>query len=216
MGASESVIANEDYLVGLETGTVAVPAPEAPLVARLRAGERAAFEELVATYQSLVYGLAYRLLGDPEEARDISQETFLKAYRYIGSFRGECGLKTWLYRLTVNQASNQRRWWRRRKKKETLSIDSSHDDESTSYADRLRCSGRSPEQMAIIREREQALLKALDTLKHEYRAAVVLRDIEELSYEEISAALDLPVGTVKSRIARGREELRRRLQEMGV
>lgn len=216
MSASESVIAEERLYVGYEAGAVGVSSAETGLVARMKAGERAAFEELIESYQSLVYGLAYRLLNDPEEARDATQETFLKAYRHIGAFRGECGLKTWLYRMAVNQASNHRRWWRRRRQRETVSLDAPHGDTSATLGEHIPANGRSPEQVALGRERQRLLLVALDALKHDYRVAVVLRDIEELSYEEIAATLDVPVGTVKSRIARGREELRKRLQEMGV
>jgi len=216
MGVSESAMLEERLYVGFETDVAAPSGADAALVARLKRGERAAFEELIATYQSVVYGLAYRLLGDPEEARDVAQETFLKAYRHIATFRGECAVKTWLYRMTVNQASNQRRWWRRRRKGETVSLDAPVGDSSATLGDALAAGDRSPEQQALGRERQRLLMAALESLKHDYRAAVVLRDIEELSYEEIADALGVPVGTVKSRIARGREELRRRLEEMGV
>jgi RNA polymerase sigma-70 factor (ECF subfamily) len=216
MGAGESIIAEESLYVGFETGAIAVPSADTALVARRQKGERAAFEELIQTYQGLVYGLACRLVRDREEARDLAQETFLKAYRHIGSFRGECGLKTWLYRLAVNQASNNRRWWRRRRRDETVSLDDSLGETTVTVGDRLECGDRSPEQVALHRERHRLLLDALDTLKSDYRIAVVLRDIEELSYEEIAQTLDLPLGTVKSRIARGRDDLRKRLQEMGV
>jgi RNA polymerase sigma-70 factor (ECF subfamily) len=216
MGVSESAIVEERLYVGFEAEVAAPSGADAALVARLKRGERAAYEELIATYQTVVYGLAYRLLGDPEEARDVAQETFLKAYRHIGTFRGECAVKTWLYRMAVNQASNQRRWWRRRRRGETVSLDAPVGDSTATLADALAGSDRSPEQVALGRERQRLLMAALESLKHDYRAAVVLRDIEELSYEEIAEALGVPVGTVKSRIARGREELRRRLEEMGV
>ncbi len=216
MGVSESAIAEERLYVGFDAGTAVVSGADAALVARLKRGERAAYEELVESYQSLVYGLAYRLLGDPEEARDVAQETFLKAYRHIGTFRGDCAIKTWLYRMAVNQASNQRRWWRRRRNRETISLDATIGDSTATIGDGLAADGRSPEQVALGRERQRLLMLALDSLKRDYRAAVVLRDIEELAYEEIAEALAVPIGTVKSRIARGREELRRRLEEMGV
>lgn len=215
MGVSESAIAEERLYVGFEAGATA-SGPDAAFVARLRRGERAAYEELIAAYQGVVYGLAFRLLGDAEEARDVAQETFLKAFRHIGTFRGDCGIKTWLYRMTVNQASNQRRWWKRRHRKDTISLDAPKGDTTATVGDALPAGGRSPEQVALASERQRLLLVALDSLKHDYRTAVVLRDIEELSYEEIAEAVGVPVGTVKSRIARGREELRRRLEEMGV
>ncbi len=216
MGAREMALVEDGLYVALETeAAVAYPAADAVLLARLKAGERGAFEELVATYQGLVFDLAYRLLGDREEARDVSQEAFIKVFRYVGAFRGESGLKTWLYRITVNQASNQRRWWTRRRRRDTFSLDSSTED-AQPMAERIRSNGPSPEQSALAREREARLMAALDTLKHDFRVAVVLRDIQELSYEEIADTLEISVGTVTSRIARGREELRKKLQELGV
>jgi RNA polymerase sigma-70 factor (ECF subfamily) len=201
--------------VGVEEA-IAVSSTDAALLARLKAGERAAFEEFVATYQGLVYELSYRLLGDPEDARDATQETFLKVYRHVGNFRGESGLKTWLYRIAVNQASNQRRWWRRRRKKDMLSLDAAPDDARETLADRLASRVATPEQVALDRERERRMMEALETLKHDFRVAVVLRDVQDLSYEEIAETVGVSVGTVKSRIARGREELRRRLRDTGV
>jgi RNA polymerase sigma-70 factor, ECF subfamily len=195
---------------------IAVSSTDTALLARLKAGERAAFEEFVAAYQGLVYELSYRLLGDPEDARDATQETFLKVYRHVGNFRGESGLKTWLYRIAVNQASNQRRWWWRRRKKETISLDIAGDEGRETLADRLAARGATPEQIALDRERESWMMTALESLKHDFRVAVVLRDVQELSYEEIADTLGISVGTVKSRIARGREELRKRLRETGV
>jgi RNA polymerase sigma-70 factor, ECF subfamily len=195
---------------------ISVSSTDTALLARLKAGERAAFEEFVAAYQGLVYELSYRLLGDPEDARDATQETFLKVYRHVGSFRGESGLKTWLYRIAVNQASNQRRWWWRRRKKDTISLDLAGDEGRETLADRLAARGATPEQNALDREREHWMMTALESLKHDFRVAVVLRDVQELSYEEIADTLGISVGTVKSRIARGREELRKRLRETGV
>ena len=118
--------------------------------------------------------------------------------------------------MTVNQASNNRRWWQRRRRRDTVSLDAPVGEDDVTFGDRIESSGRSPEQAALRSERQRLLLRALESLKHDYRVAVVLRDIEELTYEEIAEAVGVPVGTVKSRIARGREELRKRLQEMGV
>jgi RNA polymerase sigma-70 factor (ECF subfamily) len=216
--AAREIAVGEESLyaaIGAEAAP-AVPAADAALLARLRAGERAAFEELVSAYQPLVYELAYRLLGDPEEARDVAQETFLKVYRHVGGFRGDSGLKTWLYRIAVNQASNHRRWWHRRRKRETVSLDVPEVGQASTLGERIASGSASPEQVALRRERERRVMAALETLKHDFRVAVVLRDVQELSYEEIAEALEISVGTVKSRIARGREELRKRLREMGV
>jgi len=187
---------------------------ETGLVEKLRAGDRGAYEQFVAEYHQMVYSLALRLVGDVEEARDITQETFLKVFRHLSTFRGEAGLKTWIYRIAINQASNNQRWWRRRKKDWTVSLDQnvSASDDSVKIADTLCDNQQSPEQQAIARQRDQQLMLALGQLKHDYRVAVVLRDIEGLSYEEIAEALAISLGTVKSRIARGREELRLRLK----
>lgn len=215
MSAGETTIATEGLYVRFDTDRVSASQPDARLVARLRDGDRLAYEELISDYQPMVYGLAYRLLGDPEEARDIAQETFLKAWRHIGTFRGECSIKTWLYRMTLNQVSNQRRWWRRRHRQDTVSLDEHASTSGMPLSERLSSSGISPEQSTLGSERQRMLLQALDALKPDYKVAVVLRDIEDLNYDEIALALELPLGTVKSRIARGRDELRKRLQNMG-
>ncbi|MCC6743054.1 MAG: sigma-70 family RNA polymerase sigma factor [Acidobacteria bacterium] len=215
MSAGETAIATEGLCIRFDAESVGSNQPDAKLVTRLQDGDRLAYELLVSEYQPLVYGLAYRLLGDVEESRDIAQETFLKAWRHIGTFRGECTLKTWLYRLTLNQVSNHRRWWRRRRRQDTVSLDETHVTSGITISDRLTSSESSPEQNALGRERQRLLLVALDGLKPDYKVAVVLRDIEDLNYDEIALALELPLGTVKSRIARGRDELRKRLQNMG-
>ncbi len=187
---------------------------EASLIARLRAQEIEAFEELVAQFERPVYSLCFRLLGDGEEARDAAQETFLKVYRGLSSFRGESGLKTWIYRIAINQAMNQQRWWRRRHRDETISLDLSRGESETTIGSTLPVKGASPEQLAIAAQRERRIMRALDEIKQEYRITLILREIEELSYEEIAETLSISIGTVKSRIARGREELRRRVKDL--
>ena len=186
------------------------------LIARLRAGELAAFEELVEEFQPLVYALCYRVLHDSEDARDAAQETFLKIYRHFAHFRGEASLKTWICRIAINQARSSERWWRRRFRKETISLDAplglgGEDDKAPS--DYLPSTGVSPEAETLAHERGQQLELALAGLKKDFRIAVVLRDIEGLAYEEIAYVTGANVGTVKSRIARGREMLRAALQE---
>ena len=189
--------------------------PDEGFIARLRARDVDAFEELVSHYERSVHSLCFRLLGDPEEARDAAQETFLKIYRGLGSFRGECGLKTWIYRIAINQAMNQKRWWRRRHRDETISLELSRSSESDlTVGSSLQSNSASPEDAAIEHEREETIMSALAQLKTEYRIVLVLREIEELSYEEIAATLSISIGTVKSRIARGRDELRRRVKHV--
>jgi RNA polymerase sigma-70 factor (ECF subfamily) len=184
---------------------------EARLISRLRESDLEAFEELVSHFERPVFSLCYRLLGDAEEARDAAQETFMRVYRGLGGFRGDSGLKTWIYRIAINQAMNQQRWWRRRHKDETVSLELSRVDSEHTVGSQLPCGTPTPEQQAISNEREGRIMKALGEIKQEYRVALVLREIEELSYEEIAMTLSISIGTVKSRIARGREELRRRV-----
>lgn len=186
---------------------------EAQFVERLKRGDSAAFETLVNERSGEIYGLLYRLTESSEEARDLTQETFLRAFQSIGHFRGESDLRTWIYRIAINQARNRWRWWRRRRRDVTVSIDAPQPNGTASLIGTLKSdNGRNPETDALAHERERALKKALGSLKRVYREAVVLRDIEGFAYEEIAVALDISVGTVKSRLARGRQELRRKLE----
>jgi len=179
----------------------------------LRRGDAAAFEQLVNERSGEIYGLLYRLTENSEEARDLTQETFLRAFQSIGHFRGDADLKTWIYRIAINQARNRWRWWRRRRRDSTVSIDSTDVDGRPTLVTTLRANGSSdPEQATLAHERERALRTALGSVRRIYREAVVLRDIEGFSYEDIAATLEISIGTVKSRLARGRQELRRKLE----
>ena len=180
---------------------------------RLRRGEVAAFEQLVAEHTNDVYALLYRLTSDPEEARDLAQETFLRAFQSISRFRGDANLKTWIYRIAVNQARNRWRWWRRRKRDLTVSLDATDDRHSQPLGATLRNDDAvDPEQETLAKEREGQLREALLSLRRSYREAVILRDVEGFSYEEVAATLQISIGTVKSRISRGRMEMRRKLE----
>jgi RNA polymerase sigma-70 factor (ECF subfamily) len=189
------------------------PTVEAQFIDRLKQGDAAAFETLVHERSGEIYGLLYRLTENSEEARDLTQETFLRAFQSINHFRGDSDLKTWIYRIAINQARNRWRWWRRRRRDSTVSIDSTDVDGRQSLIATLRADSSSdPEQDTLAHERERALRKALSGLRQVYREAVILRDIEGFAYEEIAATLEISVGTVKSRLARGRQELRRKLE----
>ena len=180
---------------------------------RLRLGEAAAFERLVAEHSGDVYALLYRLTSDAEEARDLTQETFLRAFQSINLFRGDANLKTWIYRIAVNQARNRWRWWRRRKRDVTVSLDATDDRHTQPLGATLRNDDAvDPEQETLAHEREGQLRDALLGLRQSYREAVILRDVEGFSYEEIADTLEISIGTVKSRISRGRLELRRKLE----
>ncbi len=190
------------------------PQAEAQFIERLKRGDEAAFETLVNERSGEIYGLLYRLTENVEEARDLTQETFLRAFQSIVHFRGESDLRTWIYRIAINQARNRWRWWRRRRRDVTVSIDAPEvGNGRLGLISTLRAKNvKDPEQDAIESERERALKKALSSLRRVYREAVVLRDIEGFAYEEIANALDISIGTVKSRLARGRQELRRKLE----
>jgi RNA polymerase sigma-70 factor (ECF subfamily) len=190
------------------------PPVEGQFIERLKRGDAAAFETLVNERSGEIFGLLYRLTENVEEARDLTQETFLRAFQSIGHFRGESDLRTWIYRIAINQARNRWRWWRRRRREATVSIDAPEigGGRLGLVATLKSNTVRDPEQNTLLSEREQALKKALSSLKRVYREAVVLRDIEGFAYEEIAATLEISVGTVKSRLARGRQELRRKLE----
>lgn len=185
---------------------------EAQFIERLKQGDAAAFNTLVAERSGEIYGLLFRLTENSEEARDLTQETFLRAFQSIGHFRGEADLRTWIYRIAINQARNRWRWWRRRRRDATVSLDSTDGEHRQSLGENLREESDDPEQETLAHERQRALRTALRSLRVVYRETVILRDIEGFSYEEIAETLDISVGTVKSRLARGRQELRRRLE----
>jgi RNA polymerase sigma-70 factor (ECF subfamily) len=182
------------------------------LVALCRSGHPEAFARLVALHEGMVYGLAARLLGDPEEARDLAQEVFLQVYRKLGAFECRSSLKTWIYRIVVNQCRNRQRWWRRRRRERACPLaDLSSGDEARLAAE----PATGPFEELARRERASRVQHALLELSFEHRAILLLREVEGLSCEEIAASLRLAQGTVKSRLARARESLRRRLAPLG-
>lgn len=183
---------------------------EGCLLEGLRSGSEAAYEALLERFQSPVYHLVQRLIEDSNEAGDVTQDVFLKVFRNVGSFRGQSSLKTWIYRIAVNESHNRRRWFGRHRRSE---VGIQAEDEGRGYLDFLSDPARSPYDLALNEEWRSAIAKALAGLNPVFRSAVVLRDLEELSYEEIADVLDVSLGTVKSRILRGRESLRRGLLE---
>ncbi len=186
-------------------------ADDARLLRGLRSGIEDAYEELLAKYQQPVYGMVYRLLGNQNDACDVVQEVFLKVFRGVGSFREKSSLRTWIYRIAVNEAHNHRRWFSRHCKRE-VALDGDKSDHCQAY-DFATDPGRSPFECASDRETRQLVDSALKRINPTFCAAVVLRDIEDLSYEEIAEILEVSLGTVKSRILRGRGALRRELNQ---
>ena len=184
-----------------------VPAEPVWLLEGLRRGDEEAFEALVIRYQQPVYNLVHRLLDDPEDACDVVQEVFLKVFRNVSTFRGSSSLKTWIYRIAVNEAYNQRRWFQRHRKRE---IGINGDDEGNrSYQELLSDPGKSPFDLAVGSETRSLVERALAEVNEVFRPAVILRDMEDMSYEEVAEILQVSIGTVKSRILRGREALRK-------
>lgn len=194
-----------DTLPGTETGTWA----EESLVSALKEGSDEAYETLIERFQQPVFSLVYRLLDDPSEAADVVQEVFLKVFRNIGSFRGNSSLKTWIYRIAYNEAWNHRRWFTRHRRQE-IGLER-EDDDSLGFQEILKDGGRSAFDIVADSETHALIEEALGGINPIFRAAVILRDIEDLSYEEIAEVLGVSLGTVKSRILRGREALRKEL-----
>jgi RNA polymerase sigma-70 factor, ECF subfamily len=171
------------------------------------------FEEIFEHYSSMVYGLALHILGDREEALDVSQEVFLTIYRKMDTFRGESSLKTWIYRIATHRAANRFRWWNRIRRRGTVSLEE-HLTKSPNNEVfcNLSSSIQSPEKALILKEEHAEIERMLLELPLQQRIAVIMRDIEGLSYEEIAESLKVSLGTVKSRIARGREMLKRHIK----
>lgn len=187
---------------------------EIQFIERLKAGDAAAFDTLVMRYSGDLYALLMRLMENAEEAADLTQETFMSALKSIDKFRGDADIKTWLFRIAINKSRNRHRWWKRRKRDETISMDASYGKSDTPLSETFESGTGNPEQETLRRERQKILTNALNDLPDIFREAVVLCDIEGFSYEEIAETLDINLGTVKSRISRGREELRKNLKDI--
>ena len=186
----------------------AFAAADAALVERVRAGEAEAFHELFRRYHRLVYGIAHRLLNDPADADDVCQEVFLAVHRRLGSLRDPEKLRSWLCRITLTRAYNVERSFRRRFRTLTISIDPAVETLRT----QLPMSD--PERALVSSETRRRLEEAIASLPFANRTVVILRDVEGLSYDEIAEAADVNIGTVKSRLARGREALRKQLGDL--
>ena len=197
MGAREMVFG------GAEVHTAG--ATDQGLIDRCRQGDPQAFARLVALHEGMVLNLATRLLGDPEEARDISQDVVVQVYKMLGRFEGRSSLRTWIYRIVLNLCRNRRRFWRRHKRLESLPVEELSPRDEAQLATRREAS---PLEALERREREAAVQRALLRLKFEHRAILLLREVEELSCAQIGLTLGLPEGTVKSRLARARDALR--------
>jgi len=182
---------------------------ESSRIRALQAGAEDAFDWLIAQYAGPVFRLSYRILNDHADASDAVQEVFLKVFRNIRDFQGDSSLKTWIFRITVNTASNQNRWWRRHKEREcSLDAHQSGNGGGWTPADH----GQNPFESLLSRETQELVRCAMGRLPESSRTVLVLREMEELSYEEIADILHLSLGTVKSRLARARQALKGELE----
>jgi len=195
---------------GLEQPGSGVEQSDLELVRRVQRGERGAFDLLVLRYQHKVVKLVARLLRDPAEAEDVAQEAFVKAYRAIGSFRGDSAFYTWLYRIAVNTARNTMASRQRRPVDYEADLSES---QQSAVESRMRDLD-TPEAAALTDEIHRTVNRAVEELPEDLRTAIILREIEGLSYEEIAEAMDCPVGTVRSRIFRAREAIDRNLKPL--
>lgn len=189
-------------------GAVSHQEEEAALIARCRGGDTTAFDQLVLRHQQEVFAVALRMLGDRDEAQDIAQDVFVRAYRGLGSFRQEAKLSTWLISITMNLCRNRRRWWARRRRVIVASLDEPIEGEEGTREHEVADPSPSPAQTAQALERRQYLMRAVQSLDEALRTVIVLRDIQGYSYEEIAQVLRCQVGTVKSRLNRARLRLR--------
>jgi RNA polymerase sigma-70 factor (ECF subfamily) len=200
--------------LGELASAIGARAEEAAIVAELKAGSERAYAWLIGEFQRQVYGLVYRMVSDPADAADTTQDVFLKVFRGMKHFNGESSLKTWIYRIALHEAANRKRWWFRHKARET-SIEPS-ESEGTSNADEAMQSAltdrhESPFDKVAHRELQHRVDAELRRLAEPYRTTLILRDLEEMTYEEIAEILQISLGTVKSRLTRGRQALKKRL-----
>jgi len=176
------------------------------LVARCQAGDEPAFDELVLRHQQRALNVAYQLLRNHEDATEVAQDAFVRIYRSLNDFRGECEFTTWLHQIVVNLARNKHRWWKRRAREKTVPMEDPATVPLAGAAD-------PPDVEAAKAEFVEMISAKMAELPRRHREVLVLRNVEDMSYEEIARALDCSVGTVKSRIARAREQLRNMMSE---
>jgi RNA polymerase sigma-70 factor, ECF subfamily len=194
---------------------IGIRAEEAAIVSELKAGSEDAYAWLIGQFHQPIYSLVYRIVGDPADAADTAQEVFLKVFRGMKHFHGQSSLKTWIYRIAVHEASNRRRWWFRHKSRETSieaqdatgQCDCSVDGCCESLAD----AHSSPFDDAARHEVQARVERELGHVPEPFRTTLILRDLEEMSYEEIAEITQVSLGTVKSRLTRGRQALKQRL-----
>lgn len=185
---------------------------EAAIVASLKAGSEEAYAWLIGEFQRPVYGLVYRIVSDPTDAADTTQDVFLKVFRGMKNFQGESTLKTWIYRIALHEAANRKRWWFRHKAHEApIEAESDGFASDGALQQALTDHHDSPFESAAHHEIQRRVDSELRQVPEPYRTTLILRDLEDMSYEEIAEVQQISLGTVKSRITRGRQALKERL-----
>jgi RNA polymerase sigma-70 factor, ECF subfamily len=205
-------------ILGDFASAIGARAEEATMVADLKAGSEEAYAWLIGEFQRPVYGLVYRMVSDPADAADTTQDVFLKVFRGMKNFHGESSLKTWIYRIALHEAANRKRWWFRHKARET-SIEPVESDglandslgQNAAMQNALTDHSDSPFDNVAHREVQKRVDEELRQMPEPYRTTLILRDLEDMSYEEIADVLQISLGTVKSRLTRGRQALKQRL-----
>jgi RNA polymerase sigma-70 factor, ECF subfamily len=197
--------------LGNLVSAIGIRTEESAIVAELKAGSEDAYAWLIAEFHQPIYSLVYRMVADPADAPDTTQEVFLKVFRGMKHFNGQCTLKTWIYRIALHEASNSRRWWFRHKSRETSMEPPDENQFNASIQEALIDDSESPFDYTAHEEVRARVEEELRHVQEPYRTTVILRDLEEMSYEEIAEVMQVNLGTVKSRLTRGREALRQRL-----
>ena len=200
--------------VGNLAGVVGGRPEEAAILLELKAGSEEAFASLIAQYHQPIYSLVARMVHNPSDAPDLVQEIFVKVFRGIGSFHGDSSLRTWIYRIALHEAANQRRWWSRHRRQEVTiesEIGESSEGRPILLKDTLADAHESPFELAASEEMRSRIEAELREIPEPFRSAVILRDLEGFAYDEIAEILHCNLGTVKSRLMRGRAHLKARL-----
>lgn len=180
-------------------------------ISKAKQGDMAAFEELILQHEKMVYNVALRMMNHSEDAKDISQEVFIKAYRNISNFDERSTFSTWIYRITTNTCIDE---MRKRKGKQTFSLDNEFEGEKSNWKREVADDADTPEKSILKKEEKNEILMAMEGVSEEYKMVFILRDIQGLSYEEISDILDLTLGTVKSRISRARKNIKEEIYKI--
>ena len=184
------------------------------LVARFKSGDATAFDTMVERYWGRIYSMVNQLLRNPQDAEEVTQDAFIRAHRGLGNFRGDSSFSTWLYQIATNLARNRYWYWWRRRRDQSISFDAPlGGDTDMTLADVIPAEVETPDDITVTQEFVSNIGRGMEKLGRKHREILILRNVKNLSYEEIAAILGISIGTVKSRIARARESLRSKMGE---